>query len=316
MHGDRILLDPEDVAGTLARLQISFNLEASALPELGRVVPLLPTAAFATENRLEDPAALVSPLADRFTFDVHENELVLFETTPETLVNAVIEMAMYLAGFSTLIDDDDLWATQFTIGAWKHARDGIKRSLNISIPDRRGVVGLPPPHDRAPTDDPYPFRTLVSRFDLASFYQMVLLAGHEAFSVYFPPSAHSRVQFTYTYMREAMRGIAADIGINDVERFNQRLREELRRIEDEFHPEQLVLPDAPAGGKTGQDEVRRTRPRRDDDLGIFPREEDIAATHKPASSDVPASDDVPGGAPSDDPFEAFINELFADEDND
>src|SRR5262245_20816945 len=45
----------------------------------------------------------VSPLEDPFTFDMETDELILYTDNPATLVDAIIEMAMFLSGFNTLI---------------------------------------------------------------------------------------------------------------------------------------------------------------------------------------------------------------------
>src|SRR5258706_15872675 len=46
-----------------------------------------------------DSAADIPPLYDAFTFDMESDELILFSEEPANLVDALIEMALFMRGF-------------------------------------------------------------------------------------------------------------------------------------------------------------------------------------------------------------------------
>ncbi len=105
--------------------------------------------------RYDEAAALLYQgisLTDKFTFNIETDDLIVFDDSPETLIDALIEMAMYLSGFATMMGNDDAWVTEFAAGAWKPVKNRIKRQLDLPVSSKpRGVVGLPPaPDDGTP----------------------------------------------------------------------------------------------------------------------------------------------------------------------
>ncbi len=303
MSSSHVRLDPQDVEGSLRQLAQVFRLDAATLALVERVIPL---CARTFDMYLDDVQASYLgdlALADRFTFDIETDELVLFSPDANTLIDALIEMAMYLAGFLTMIGGDDIWVLEFTIGAWKPVKNRIKRGLGIPVRDRpSGVVGLPPPPERAPDDDPYPFRTLVSRYTLTSFQLMVRLAARDEITVYFPPETHPKVLAAYVYMRRAMQDVAKGVGIEDHAVFNSRLLHEIQRLENLFHPGQLS-PEGWLHRSAGSSTGTSSMPDQAEQLGLFSSRDDIA----------PPDPDDP---PRTNPFESFIDQLFPDEDGD
>jgi hypothetical protein len=204
-------------------------------------------------------------------------------------------MAMYLFGFTTMMGAEESWVTEFTIGAWKPVKKRIKRQLDIPTDDQpRGVVGLPPSKENISAPEAYPFRRMVAHYDLASFHQMVLLAARDDIAVYFPPETHPKVLSVYVYMRRAMQEIGQGIDLKDYENFNARLLQEIQRLEQLFDPASLSLPSW-------------LQDRHSDDLPPYLEQ----------GSNIPDSyltDSTP--STTDSPFEAFIDELFSEEDED
>jgi hypothetical protein len=183
---------------------------------------------------------------------------------------------------------------EFTIGAWKPVKKRIKQELGIDISNQpRGVVGLPPPPEETSPDDMYPFQTLTSRFDRASFHQMVVLAARDDVAVYFPPETHPKVLDTYVSIRRAIQDVTKDITLIDHQIFNRRLVEEVQKLQNQFNPSELPFP------KWLSDLARHDSHHSADDLGMFPK-----------------TDAPPQPSPKRyDPFEAFFDELFADDDS-
>jgi hypothetical protein len=290
-----VILDPYEIDDSIRQLAEQYQLPDELLAYLRRVLALYPRPAYII---LDDANALLYEelsLADKFTFNIETDELVLFSSTPETFVDASIEMAMYLTGFATLLGSEEEWVVEFTVGAWKPVKNRIKRQLGIPIHVQpRGIVGLPPAGDRAPDNDPYPFRTLVSHYDLGSFQQMVVLAGREDIAVYFPPETHAKVLAVYVYMRRAMQEIAQGLGITDYELFNTRLLQTIQRLQVLFNPESLAAPGYSPVSPPSEAEDPLSR------FGLSPSG--------------PNSEQVSPRAMEDNPFEAFIEDLFADDD--
>jgi hypothetical protein len=290
MSYQQIELNPADLDECLQQLALEFDLDLDELTMVRRVLALFPRAATLSVEALDPDAFGALPLSDKFSFDIEADALTVFEHDWETLIDALIEMAMYLSGFSTLLGSDESWVVEFTIGAWKPVKKRLKRQLSIPVNDQpRGVVGLPPSEDEARERGAYLFRTMVSQYNRVSFQQMVMLAARDDIAVYFPPETHPKVLALYATMRRAMQDVAREIDLQDFERFNRRLLREVGRLEQLFHPSELPLPDwLPAAHL--------------DDMA--PR--DQFATSAPQ----------PDGSPPrlDNPFEAFIEQLFADED--
>lgn len=273
-NSPRIRLDPGDVAQSLQQLAVLYQVPADTLALIGQVIALYPRPAQMYIN--EAQAALFSEnhaqLMDLFTFDMETDELICYSRAPNTLIDGIIEMAMYLAGFSTMMGNTDTWVVEFTIGAWKHVKKRIKRQLDIPVDDHpTGIVGLPPDSEDGMENPSYRFRTLVSQFTQNAFYQMVVLAARDNITIYFPPDTDHKVMATYVYSRRAMEEIAQGIRLDDPVTFNARLVDAIRRIDHLFKPASLPQ----------------------------------AAESPPPSNDLPA----------DSPFTAFIEELFADDDN-
>lgn len=288
MRTHAIDLDPDDLDESLQQLAFAFDLDLDELAMARRVLVLFPRATALTLDEFDPDTLHALPLSDKFAFDLETDTLTVFERRWETLIDALIEMAMYLSGFNTLIGSDDPWVVEFAIGAWKPVRKRLKRQLSIPVSDQpRGVIGLPPSAPpqarRVPAD---PFRAVVSRYNRASFEQMVMLAARDEIAVYFPPETHPKVLALYVYMRRAMQEVAEGIDLLDYEQFNTRLLREIGRLEQLFHPATLPLPpDAPP-----DDEAAR----------------DLLAAAAPPPADPPP-------LARDNPFAAFIEQLFPDD---
>ncbi|RPJ02609.1 MAG: hypothetical protein EHM39_01475, partial [Chloroflexi bacterium] len=243
MRYGEVTLDPHNLDLSVNELALVYDLSSEDLETVRRVIALYPQA---VQMYVDEASTILHdsmPLGDRFTFDIESDELVLFTRNPATLIDALIEMAMYLAGFTTMMGAEESWVIEFTIGAWKPVKKRIKRQLDIPMDDQpRGVVGLPPSKDNTPDPDSYPFRRMVSHYDLASFHQMVLLAARDDIAVYFPPETHPKVLSVYVYMRRAMQEVAQGIDLKDYEHFNARLLQEVQRMEQLFDPAGLNLP--------------------------------------------------------------------------
>ncbi len=286
-HKDRqTILDPRDLTGTLHQLTVLYDLDDEAQQALRSIVAMYPRAVL---MYVDEATALLYedlPLADKFTFDIETDDLILFAHDPPTLIDATVEMTMYLVGFTTKMGHDEPWITEFTAGAWRPIRKRIKRHLGLPVVERpQGVVGLPPSPDHAPTDDPYPFRTLVAHYDQVSFRQMVALAARDDLAVYFPQETHPKVRAVYLHTRRAIRDITRGVELRDYRVFNTRLLEALHRLEEIFAPAELGLPDW----------LTRIMPR----------------TSEPSTSGAPAEADAPS---ADDPFAAFLEQLLDEQD--
>jgi len=280
-----VILDPEALTRTTHELAQHYDLTPDEITSLARIIELFPrrTRMYFDLSNADIYADI--PLADKFTFDIETDDLILFSADFDTFVDALIEMAMYLSGFSTKMGNPDAWVIDFTIGAWKPVKQRIKNLLNIPLTEEvHGVVGLRPEADEAQDGDPYPFRTLVSHFDQLSFQQMIMLAARQDVTVYFPPGTHPKVSAVYTHARRAIEEVAQNITIEDHQAFNLKLNNALRRIEQLFAPATLEPPSWIARLLT-QD------------------------SNQPPSEQ---NESLPPDVPT--PFETFIEQLFNDED--
>jgi hypothetical protein len=295
MRYGAVTLDPNHVEESVQQLIQFYELTAEDLPPLRQIVAMYsqPVQMYFDETNALLQHDMV--LADKFTFDIETDTLILFSREKDTLIDALIEMAMYLAGFSTMMGTEEAWVIEFTIGAWKPVKKQIKRQIGLDVTDQpRGIVGLPPPPEEADSGDVYPFQTLVSRLDRASFQQMVVLAARDDIAVYFPPGTHPNVLEVYTAIRRAIQHVSKDIGLTEHQMFNKRLVEEIQNVQNRFKPSELPFPN----WLSDLASRKRSRPALDD-LGLFPPH------------------DVPPSPPKRyDPFEAFIDELFPDDDSD
>jgi len=279
----RVTLDPNDLPGTTRQLTTIFDLSVDESATIARIVELFPRPTRMYLDASQEELHRDNPLADKFTFDVETDDLVLFASDIDTLIDATIEMAMYLSGFTTKIGNEDLWVIEFTIGAWKPVKRNIKQQIGIEVSDHpTGLVGLRPDPGEATEGDPYPFRTLVSYFDQLSFQQMIMLAARDDVKVYFPAGTHPKVRAVYMHARRAIEEVGQFITLQDHQVFNLKLNNAIRRIEQLFDPENLEPPNW----------VSRL------------------INNEPA----PTSNTANNSAPYD-PFEAFIEQLFSDEED-
>jgi hypothetical protein len=287
-HGE-VTLDPHDLERSTRQLAEAYHLSPEDTDTLRRVIALYPQPIKMYVDEANTILHDSMPLGDRFTFDIETDELILFSHDKEILIDALIEMAMYLAGFTTMMGSEETWVIEFTIGAWKPVKKRLKRQLEIPVSDHpRGVVGMPPSAENVPPGDPYPFRTLVSHYDLASFHQMVMLAARDDIAVYFPPETHAKVLAVYVYMRRSMQEVAQGIDLADYETFNARLIQEVQRLDTLFGPSNLTLPTWLHDRHADDPPAPADRPR----------------PH-------PTRESKPDTTP--DPFEAFIEDLFSND---
>lgn len=303
MAGDypiRVWLDPQDPAATMQQLSLACTLPPNELAVLLRIIELFPRPAHMLIDTSQADNLSALPFADRFSFDLQTDELLVFAEDSETLVDALIEMAMFLTGFATKMGNPEHWVIDFTIGAWKPVRRRIKRQLGIPVADRpRGVVGLRPDPGEGIEGDPYPFRTLVSYFDQLSFQQMVMLAARDDIAVHFPPGTHPKVRAVYVHVRRAIEEVGQYITLDDFQVFNLKLNNALRRIEELFDPAHLEPPNWLAR-LVDREEARSE----------LPPPESPALLH----AGDPESEDESEPPAHYNPFEAFIEQLFSDED--
>jgi len=140
-----IRLDPDDLSGTLQRLAADLAPAPDTLDVLRRIIALFPHDGLLLFDETQADLYRQLALADKFTFDLDTDTLLIFSDDADTLIDALIEMAMYLSGFATMMGNDDAWVTEFAAGAWKPVKNRIKRQLDLPVSSKpRGVVGLPP----------------------------------------------------------------------------------------------------------------------------------------------------------------------------
>lgn len=239
----RIHLDPNNLPSISRQLATVFNLSIDESATVLRIVELYPRPTYMYLDATQAELYYSNPLADKFTFNVETDDLILFSSDLDTLIDATIEMAMYLSGFTTKIGNEDLWVIEFTIGAWKPVKRNIKQQLGIAVTDHpTGVVGLRPDPSEATEGDPYPFRTLVSYFDQLSFQQMIMLAARDDVKVYFPAGTHPKVRAVYMHAQRAIEEVGQFITLQDHQIFNLKLNNAIHRIEQLFDPDRLEPP--------------------------------------------------------------------------
>lgn len=287
-----VFIDPQDVDHALQQLGYLYDVDKDTQEMLRPIIALYPRPAdvYADDSSVFYYSQM--PLVDRFTFNMQTDELVLFSTDPLTIVDAMLEMAMYLVGFSTLIGVEDYWKIEFAIGAWKPVRNTIKRELGLPVLDEPlWAVGSDPQADADEVQgQEHPFRKLVAQLDTASFTQMTRLAAREDVEVHFPQGCDPKVIEVYIRMRTAMYQVSDGISLADWRTFNRRLVQMVQDLEAEYQPEGLP---EPHWWQLGQ--------RQPDDA-------------------VAAPEDSAAGAPSPsegwDPFASYIKKLFGDETDD
>jgi len=169
----------------------------------------------------------ISPLDDPFTFNMETDELVLFTDDPDVLVDAILEMALYVRGFNTLMGIDDEWKIQIAIGAWRHVRESLKVELGLAVPpmDKRWSVTLD--------------LETVERYNMISFAAAVYLAGRPDLDVEFPQGTSALVVTAYERLSRIVEALAWNIGLDDQQKFNRRLNRALAWIEESIMPQDI-----------------------------------------------------------------------------
>lgn len=304
MKHNRIVLDPDAVDDVLQQLAVAYDLDSGTLEYLGRIVALYPRPA---TMYVDESSALFysqTPLVDRFTFNLQADELVLFASDPLTFIDATIEMAMYLAGFATMLGVDEQWKIEFTIGAWKPVKSRIKRELGIPVIDEPlWIVGLPPEGEGH--EEPHPFLTLVSRLDIASFTQMVRLAARDDVEVNFPPGADPRVIEVYVRVKTAIEQVADGLSLADWREFNRRLLLTVQELEAVYQPSNLPVPH-------WWQQPERPGDARSGDAAPEERERALSAQAEAESASASEQTSLSEGDRWD-PFAAYLEELFGDD---
>lgn len=323
MRDDWIILDPQHVEAAISQLATSYELDADTTEFLRRILRRFPRKALLYVDETNALYYNQTPLVDRFTFNMKSDELILFASDPMTFIDALIEMAMYLVGFATMIGVDEGWKVEFVIGAWKPVKNRIKRELGIPVIDEPlWVVGLPPDPDEAMPDDPHPFRTLVAALDMASFAQMVRLAARDDVEVNFPTGADPRVIQVYIRVKTAIDQVADGISLDDWREFNRRLLLTVQDLEDEYRPAELPTPiwwdraedvqsagesvSSDAAGESTDEPDLRFRYLDPDALSEEQRRDVADRAQGAGASGSGAADDW-------DPFASFMDELLGDE---
>lgn len=325
MKNNQVYLDPADVESSLRQLKRFYRLDDTTLEAIRPVIASYPKSVIMYVDEANAPLYANSLLDDLFTFNMQTGELVLFSADPMTFIDGFIEMWMYVSGFETLMGHEEYWRVEFTIGAWKPIKNAIKRQFGIPMKEGiQGIVGMPPEPDEMMLDDPYPFRTLVSKFTLFSFIQMIRLAGREEIGIHFPEGTDPRVVDAYQDMRRLMHEVANGLSIEDVEEFNHRLHIKLEEIAALYEPSKLPVPEEwqgnsdtrdAASGEIGSD--THDSDKEDGSVGLMlgPSDEESPLgrllkrleerNREKTMSDVDRK-------LADGPFGAFIEELFED----
>lgn len=254
MKNNQVYLNPADVDYSIRQLKRFYRLDDGTLDALRPVIASYPKPVIMYVDEANAPLFANSLLDDLFTFNTQTGELVLFSADPMTFIDAFIEMWMYVSGFETLMGHNEYWRVEFTIGAWKPVKNHIKRQFGIPVREGiSGIVGLPPEPEDMILDDPYPFRTLVSKYTIFSFTQMIRLAGREEVQVHFPDGTDPRVIEVYHEMRRAMHEVARGLSIHDTDEFNRRLHARLDEINLRYEPNTLPVPEEWQGNSDHHD---------------------------------------------------------------
>lgn len=162
------------------------------------------------------------PLDDAFTFNITTGELVLFTEAPGALIDAILEMAMFLRGFDTRLGEGDEWEVQLAIGAWRHVRRSLRVDLEIAPePTWRVKLDLEP----------------LERFNMFSFGTALYLAGRPNVQVTFANGTNAMVMVAYERIARMLEAVALDIGLEDSAIFNRRLRRTIRHIAHTLLPD-------------------------------------------------------------------------------
>ena len=178
----------------------------------------------------------ISPLDDAFAFNMETDELLLFSDNPASLVDALLEMAMFLEGFNTLIGVEDEWKIQVAIGAWRHVRENLKAQYRLTPPlGKLWSASLE--------------LETVKHYDRLAFAAMVFLAGRPELDVIFPESANALVVTAYRRVARIIETVALGIGLTDHLAFNRRLSRAVLWIEESIMPKDNAPSDDLSGSE-------------------------------------------------------------------
>jgi hypothetical protein len=166
----------------------------------------------------------LSPLHDQFTFNLDDDTLIVFSTRAETLLDALIEMAMFLKGFNTLMGLEDEWKVNIAIGAWRYMRRDLRRLYNL--------FPSPGPDWSVPLD-----AAIVEDYTYFAFNTVVFFACHPAVEVIFPAEANPVVVAAFERIEHIVQSIPANLTLDDYMLFNRRLATALLLIEDHIVPD-------------------------------------------------------------------------------
>jgi hypothetical protein len=215
-------IDPAD-AGTLEALIDGVNARSTPAEDTLRSVLRLHRRPFRLVIDLLNRPVIESPVVDLFTFDLETDDLLVYSDEAPILIDALIEMAMYMQGFATLIGVDEHWKVQVTIGCWRYVREAIKESIGLEArTDKAWAIMLG-------EDD-------VKQLDGRTFMQMILLAGCPDVEVLFPPGAAPDVEHVYKDVSRVIEVVSRSITLADHVEFNQRLHRALELIESRLTP--------------------------------------------------------------------------------
>jgi hypothetical protein len=168
-----------------------------------------------------------SPLDDTFTFNIETGELVLFSDEPMVLIDALIEMAMFVRGFDTRLGTGEEWEIQLAIGAWRYVRRQLKADLEIG-PEVAWQVGVEP--------------EAVFRFNSLGFGTALYLAGRPNVEVIFPDGSDAQVIIAYHRIRVMLSTVAFEISLTDPDIFNTRLARTIEHIRATLIPDDALSP--------------------------------------------------------------------------
>jgi len=206
------LIDAVKAAGTIHERQLQQVAQLQKRP-FGVYIDYL--------NRIGE----VPPTTDAFTFDMDADELLVYSDEPAMMVDALIEMAMYMQGFATLMGVEEVWKVQVAIGGWRHVRGKIKERLNIAGDTDKAWAAMHNPES-------------MQEYNLETFTELVRLAGSPDVEVMFPPNVGTRVTNAYHHLSRVIRLVAQGIDIDDRVEFNQRLMRALDWIEEKIAPDE------------------------------------------------------------------------------
>jgi hypothetical protein len=235
MGKNSYLVDKTDPASIQALID-AFDARGTAYEDTIRTVLSIHSRPFTLSVDDRADRLSISPLDDAFAFNMDTDELLLFSDNPASLVDALLEMAMFLEGFNTLIGIEDEWKVQVAIGAWRHVRENLKAQYQLMPPlGKLWSASLE--------------LETVKRYDRLAFAAMVFLAGRPELDVIFPEGANALVIAAYRRVVRIIETIALGIGLNDHLAFNRRLSRAVLWIEESIMPRDDSPPDGLSGSE-------------------------------------------------------------------